>query len=480
MISSTIASALAPSTPSQPQDACSLLPAATDGSGDSASFSSAMANAKAASSTGDTSNAKGGDAPKETPADNGQGESAANPQTAVETSSSRDKTATTNATSRTMATSRAALSTEQSCAGARAPSTAENSATSMRTVAAEDDGGNKRQASAKDQSDKPTSGSEVPKVGITPTTDSSATVCGTSLAPADANVDALVQAATAQTIRADLTTSSAGERAAPLSSTDATLVGLRASTRVDAAGAEDISTAQAESQTVPAPGLVSGANTSATGTVQSFASVFARSAKAEGESTSGNTSDGIGDFVLANGGTPPVSSSTAALTSLAGAPIPGSAALGLGPTQVDISTRVGDSGFGQDVSQQLVFLAKTGAQSAQLSLHPAELGPVSVSIQMNGLQASLVISASHAATRAALQEALPHLGELFQSSGLQLADAQVGDGSTRDADQGATQRHAIAIDGPLGPAAGARATTIGASAAAGSPVAGSRLIDTFA
>lgn len=481
MISSTIANALAASNSSQRQDAGSSSPAATDASSDGTSFSSAMANAQAASPTDDASNPEGGDAPKQTPADTGQGEAAANAQTAIEASSSREKSASASPMSRTATPGRVVLSTERAPALARALNTVKSPAPLGHAVVAEGGDSASRQTNAKDESDRPTSSSEALKVSTAPMTDTSAPVCGNILAPTDASVGAFVQAAAAQTVRPEPSAVVAGDRAVLMPSSEAIVLGLGGSDRVDANTAEGTFAAQGQTQAVPAAGLVAGINASATNPVQSFATLFARTAKAEGESADGNAPETIGDSALANGGTPLGSSSTAALTSLAGAPIHAGAALGLGPAQVNVATRVGDSGFGPDVSRQLVLLAKTGAQSAQLSLQPAELGPVNVSIQMNGLQASLVISASHAATRAALQEALPHLGELFQSSGLQLADAQVGDGSARNTDQGAAQRQALGVDDPLkAPPVMTRATAIGVDVVAGNRIAGSRLIDTFA
>jgi len=164
------------------------------------------------------------------------------------------------------------------------------------------------------------------------------------------------------------------------------------------------------------------------------------------------------------------------------ASLPGASAAGaaVGNALVHISTPVGDAGFGQDVSRQLVYLAKTGTQSAELSLQPANLGPVSVSIQMNGLDASIAISASHAATRAALQEALPHLHELFQGSGLQLTGAHVGDGSQRHADQGAAQRNPATATNGLGSSGANDAAPVTLGVGVAQAAVGNRLIDTFA
>lgn len=480
MISNTIASALTASASSQRQDAASSPSTATDDSSDCASFSSAMANAKVGSASGDASTPEGSDASKQTPADTGQGEASANAQTATQTPACCEKTANASTASRSAASSRVALSSERSCATNRASSTAKSPAPIAQAFTAEADSSTNRQTSAKAEADKPTSRSQALQVSATPTADTSAPVGANNLPQAEVNVATSVQAAAAQIIRPDPSTPVASDRPASLPSAEASVVGLPGFDRADQSGAEGIPVVQGESQAVPDSDFASGANASAAGAVQSFATLLARPEKANADPANGKALASMDDLALANAGTSPVSSSTAALTSLASAPLHGGAALGLVPNQVNVATRVGDPGFGQDVSQQLVFLVKTGARSAQLSLQPAELGPVSVSIQMNGLQASLVISASHAATRVALQEALPHLGELFQSSGLQLADAQVGDGSARNADQGGVQRQALAVEDPLGSTVAARATASGVNVVAGSRLVGSRLIDTFA
>lgn len=100
-----------------------------------------------------------------------------------------------------------------------------------------------------------------------------------------------------------------------------------------------------------------------------------------------------------------------------------------GSVSFSIGTPVGEPGFGQDLARGMVYLARSGSQSAQLTLDPAHLGPVRVEVQMNGQQASLIISASQEATRTAMHESLPQLHALFEQSGLRLTGAQIGDGS---------------------------------------------------
>ncbi|MFN3566679.1 MAG: flagellar hook-length control protein FliK, partial [Burkholderiaceae bacterium] len=89
-------------------------------------------------------------------------------------------------------------------------------------------------------------------------------------------------------------------------------------------------------------------------------------------------------------------------------------------------------GFGEDLANRVVFLAGERVQSAEIALTPADLGPLTVTIEMRGHEAQLFFGAAHAATRAAIEDALPRLREMFAGSGLQLADAQVGDHGRRE------------------------------------------------
>jgi len=140
-----------------------------------------------------------------------------------------------------------------------------------------------------------------------------------------------------------------------------------------------------------------------------------------------------------------------------------------------VATPVGHPQFAQDLSQHIVVMARNGVQSAQISLQPAGLGPVGVSIQVNGHTATLAFTAAHEATRNALQDALPRLREMFASSGMQLSDATVGGRSQPDWGAPAQpQAWGHADDGAAaGPVASPEADAATRPAAA-------RLVDTYA
>jgi len=83
--------------------------------------------------------------------------------------------------------------------------------------------------------------------------------------------------------------------------------------------------------------------------------------------------------------------------------------------------------WGKVLSSRVVWMAREGVQQAELRLNPANLGPVEVKLHMNNDQANVTFVAQHAATRDALEQALPRLRESFQENGMDLASADVSD-----------------------------------------------------
>lgn len=82
------------------------------------------------------------------------------------------------------------------------------------------------------------------------------------------------------------------------------------------------------------------------------------------------------------------------------------------------------------VGQRLNWMVSNRIGQAKLKLNPEELGPVEVKISIDRNQASVAFTAEHATTRQALEDALPKLKEMLESTGYELAESQVGDGST--------------------------------------------------
>ena len=82
--------------------------------------------------------------------------------------------------------------------------------------------------------------------------------------------------------------------------------------------------------------------------------------------------------------------------------------------------------WGEALAQRVMMLANGNRQLAQIRLHPAHLGPIEVSLKMDGEKGMQVsLHAHHALTREAIEQALPRLRELFDAQGIALADVQV-------------------------------------------------------
>ena len=81
--------------------------------------------------------------------------------------------------------------------------------------------------------------------------------------------------------------------------------------------------------------------------------------------------------------------------------------------------------FAERLNQHISVMLGEGVQSAQIAVSPAELGPVEVRVTMIGDEAKVQMVASHAATREALNDAMPRLRASFAEAGLSLAQAGV-------------------------------------------------------
>jgi flagellar hook-length control protein FliK len=93
--------------------------------------------------------------------------------------------------------------------------------------------------------------------------------------------------------------------------------------------------------------------------------------------------------------------------------------------QATISVPVASGSWPNAVAAQVHWFVNNDVQSATLRLSPEHLGPVEVHIDVQKSQVNVNFSAAHAETRAALEQTVPRLREIFASGGLTLGQTNV-------------------------------------------------------
>ena len=120
-----------------------------------------------------------------------------------------------------------------------------------------------------------------------------------------------------------------------------------------------------------------------------------------------------------NAAAPPLSAST---------PVLSAATAGANPPTVAearLHASPGSAEFAPALGAQLNVFLREGVQHARLHLHPAELGPLTVQIQLDGVTAQVRLAAEHPLTRQALEQAMPALAGSLRESGLTLTGGGV-------------------------------------------------------
>lgn len=104
------------------------------------------------------------------------------------------------------------------------------------------------------------------------------------------------------------------------------------------------------------------------------------------------------------------------------------AALGKALLSMPVPQTVAGPGWGTAIGERLVWMAKGEMQRAELKLTPPNLGPLEIRLTINDDKASVAFVSHHAATRDAIEAALPRLREMLAQEALQLVRADVGGG----------------------------------------------------
>jgi len=110
------------------------------------------------------------------------------------------------------------------------------------------------------------------------------------------------------------------------------------------------------------------------------------------------------------------------------------------PQSFPITVPFDDPRFGGALSERVQWLVKEGIQSAELTLHPQDMGPIRIDMSIDGTAASIDFAATQADTRAAIEQALPRLRDLLADQGLELGGAQIGADTSRQDNPGQRAR----------------------------------------
>ncbi|HCR2155599.1 TPA: flagellar hook length control protein FliK [Enterobacter asburiae] len=105
-----------------------------------------------------------------------------------------------------------------------------------------------------------------------------------------------------------------------------------------------------------------------------------------------------------------------------------------------LSQPLGTHEWQQSLSQHITLFTKQGQQTAELRLHPEDLGQVQISLKLDDNQAQLQMVSAHSHVRAALEAALPVLRTSLAENGIQLAQSSVSSESFAGHQQSSSQQ----------------------------------------
>lgn len=121
------------------------------------------------------------------------------------------------------------------------------------------------------------------------------------------------------------------------------------------------------------------------------------------------------------------------------------------PTAAELRSPVGSAAWNDELGGQLTWMTHQGIESGSLKLSPEHLGPVEVKISVQNGAASVWFGANQPDTRAALEQALPRLREMFASQGLTLTDSGVSRESPRNPSKSTAPQGISAVAAVGGP-----------------------------
>jgi flagellar hook-length control protein FliK len=91
--------------------------------------------------------------------------------------------------------------------------------------------------------------------------------------------------------------------------------------------------------------------------------------------------------------------------------------------------------WSKDLGNQIVWMNNKAISAAEIKLNPAHLGPISVRIDVNQDQATILFTAQHAEVKEAIEASIPKLREMLGTQQLNLINVNISQNSTSDQGQ---------------------------------------------
>jgi flagellar hook-length control protein FliK len=88
--------------------------------------------------------------------------------------------------------------------------------------------------------------------------------------------------------------------------------------------------------------------------------------------------------------------------------------------------------WSKDLGEQIVWMNTKALSAAEIRLNPAHLGPISVRIDVNQDQATVMFTAQHAGVKEAIEASIPKLREMLATQQLNLVNVTISQNSTSD------------------------------------------------
>lgn len=148
-------------------------------------------------------------------------------------------------------------------------------------------------------------------------------------------------------------------------------------------------------------------------------------------------------------------------------------------SKTEVAAPLHSNAWNNEFASKVVWLAKNDQQQAHININPPQLGPIQITLQINGDQAAATFGSANAEVRQAIESSLPQLKEMLSSAGINLGQADVGANfaqQNREAPYQSTNGNRLANENAILPGDG----SIGESKRSTPIQRGSGLVDLFA